>query len=160
MFPLLLVPLALLLSIRVTSNLALMLPLHLLTFVAAALLCHTRLADDRPAPAHLTEFYLWTSFGGMLGGLFNGLAAPLLFTRVFEYPLVLAAACAILPGAIAMSVSRRAFALDFAVPIAIGVADDRRMRGLSRSKCRCSTSPRRSPPLSHSARAAGRCASP
>jgi len=121
MFPLVLVPLALLLSIRVTSNLALMLPLHLLTFVAAALLCHTRLADDRPAPAHLTEFYLWTSFGGMLGGLFNGLAAPLLFTRVFEYPLVLAAACVILPGAIAMSVSRRAFALDFAVPIAIGI---------------------------------------
>ena len=103
-FPLLLVPLALLLSIRATSNLALMLPLHVLTFVAAALLCHTRLADDRPAPSYLTEFYLWTSFGGMLGGLFNGLAAPLLFTRVFEYPLVLVLACVILPGAMSFRV--------------------------------------------------------
>jgi spermidine synthase len=120
MFPLLLVPLAMLLSIRATGSLALMLPLHILAFVAAALLCHTRLAGDRPAPAHLTEFYLWISFGGMLGGLFNGLAAPLLFTRVFEYPIVLALACVILPGAISWS-SRRDLALDFVVPIAIGV---------------------------------------
>ena len=120
-FPLLLVPLAMLLSIRATGNLALMLPLHLLAFVAAALLCHTRLADDRPAPAHLTEFYLWISFGGMLGGLFNGLAAPLLFTRVYEYPIVLALACIVLPGAISSSFSsRRAIAMDFVVPIAIG----------------------------------------
>ena len=68
LFPLLLVPLAMLLSLRATSNLAIMIPLHTLTFTAAALLCHTRLAHDRPAPSHLTEFYLWISFGGMLGG--------------------------------------------------------------------------------------------
>ena len=121
MFPLLLVPLAMLLSIRATGSLALMLPLHILVFVAAALLCHARLAEDRPAPSHLTEFYLWISFGGMLGGLFNGLAAPLLFTGVFEYPIVLALACAILPGAVSAASSRRDFAMDFIVPIAIGM---------------------------------------
>ena len=116
MFPLLLVPLAMLLSIRATGNLALMLPLHILAFVAAALLCHTRLAEDRPAPSHLTEFYLWISFGGMLGGLFNGLAAPVLFTGVFEYPIVLALACVILPGAVPAASSRRDFADGFYRP--------------------------------------------
>ena len=54
------------------------------TFVMAALLCHGALADDRPEASHLTEFYLWISFGGMLGGLFNGLAAPVLFTGVWS----------------------------------------------------------------------------
>ncbi len=120
MFPLLLVPLAMLLSLRATSNLAIMIPLHTLTFTAAALLCHTRLAHDRPAPSHLTEFYLWISFGGMLGGLFNGLAAPLLFTWILEYPLVLVAACVVLPGAMSRA-SRRELTLDFVVPIGVGV---------------------------------------
>ena len=41
-----------------------------------------------PTPSHLTEFYFWVSFGGMLGGLFNTLAAPLLFNSIVEYPLV------------------------------------------------------------------------
>ena len=119
-FPLLLVPLAMLLSLRATSNLAIMIPLHTLTFTAAALLCHTRLAHDRPAPSHLTEFYLWISFGGMLGGLFNGLAAPLLFDWILEYPLVLVATCVALPGAMSL-VSRRELTLDFVVPIGVGV---------------------------------------
>ena len=36
------------------------------------------------------------SFGGVLGGLFNALLAPLLFTSVIEYPLVLVLACLLL----------------------------------------------------------------
>jgi hypothetical protein len=63
--------------------------LHLLPFVTAAMLCHGLLARDRPAPQHLTEFYFWLAFGGMVGGLFNTLAAPLLFSQLIEYPLVL-----------------------------------------------------------------------
>ena len=35
----------------------------------------------RPAPALLTEFYLWTSFGGVIGGIFAGLLAPHLFNQ-------------------------------------------------------------------------------
>ena len=72
--------------------------LHLATFFMAALLCHYRLAATRPAPRHLTEFYLWMSIGGVLGGLFNTLAAPLLFNGIVEYPLMLAAACALRPS--------------------------------------------------------------
>jgi len=67
--------------------------LHLVVFFVAAMVCHARLAADRPEPEHLTEFYLWMSLGGVLGGLFNTLLAPVLFNSVVEYPLALMAAC-------------------------------------------------------------------
>jgi hypothetical protein len=72
--------------------------LHLLLFFVAALMCHGRLADDRPAPARLAEYYLWMSVGGALGGLFNALVAPVVFERVVEYPLAIVLACALLPA--------------------------------------------------------------
>jgi SAM-dependent methyltransferase len=68
--------------------------LHLFTFFVLALYCHGELAADRPRPDQLTEFYLWLGVGGALGGLFNALLAPLLFTQVLEYPLALILACA------------------------------------------------------------------
>ena len=67
--------------------------LHLVVFFIAAMVCHARLAADRPEPEHLTEFYLWMSLGGVLGGLFNTLLAPAVFNSVVEYPLALMAAC-------------------------------------------------------------------
>ena len=70
-------------------------PLHLAMFTAVALMCHGRLAAERPPAQHLTEFYLLLSFGGMLGGLFNTLIAPLVFNGVVEYPLLLVCACAV-----------------------------------------------------------------
>jgi hypothetical protein len=72
--------------------------LHLLFFFVAALMCHGRLADDRPHPARLAEYYLWMSVGGALGGLFNALVAPVVFERVVEYPLSVVLACALLPA--------------------------------------------------------------
>ncbi|HWB71648.1 MAG TPA: fused MFS/spermidine synthase [Egibacteraceae bacterium] len=73
--------------------------LHLLLFLpTVALAAHGRLAQDRPTPAHLTRFYLLVSTGGALGGLFNGLLAPVTFDSVVEYPLVIAAAVFVLVG--------------------------------------------------------------
>jgi hypothetical protein len=72
--------------------------LHLLALGAGALACHAALAADRPAPQHLTEFYLWISIGGALGGAFNALLAPLVFTSVEEYPLALVLACVAMPA--------------------------------------------------------------
>ena len=43
--------------------------LHLITFFVTAMVCHGQLAADRPPPGHLTEFYLWMSLGGVVGGL-------------------------------------------------------------------------------------------
>jgi hypothetical protein len=51
------------------------------------MVCHGELAKDRPAAEHLTEFYLLMSVGGMLGGMFNGLVAPIMFIYVIEYGL-------------------------------------------------------------------------
>ena len=57
-------------------------PLHLMAFFVAALLCHGALYARRPDAAHLTGFYLWMSFGGALGGIFAALVAPHLFATV------------------------------------------------------------------------------
>jgi hypothetical protein len=61
----------------------------LLGFFFTALMCHGELARDRPGTRHLTEYYLWMSVGGMLGGLFNGLIAPVLFWGLLELPVAL-----------------------------------------------------------------------
>ena len=63
--------------------------LHLLTFFVVALGCRGRLAQERPPARYLTEFYLWLSLGGVLGGLFAAVVAPLLFRVILEYPLML-----------------------------------------------------------------------
>lgn len=72
---------------------------HLLLFFALAMTFHRRLADARPHPEHLTEFYLLMSTGGALGGLFNALIAPIVFDRLVEYFVILALAVALLPVA-------------------------------------------------------------
>jgi hypothetical protein len=61
----------------------------LLAFFSTALVCHGELARQRPPTRYLTEFYLWMSIGGMLGGVFNGLLAPVLFVGLLELPLAL-----------------------------------------------------------------------
>ena len=71
--------------------------LHLGMFFLTSLFCHGELAASRPHPSHLTGFYLWMSVGGVLGGIFNALLAPVLFDRVIEYPLGLLLACLLLP---------------------------------------------------------------
>jgi spermidine synthase len=71
--------------------------LHVLAFFVCALACHGELARDRPNARHLTEYYLVMSAGGVLGGLFNGLVAPLVFNQLVEYPLALIAACLCMP---------------------------------------------------------------
>lgn len=69
--------------------------IHLSWFFAATLYCHLRLAEDRPPVARLTEFYSWVSTGGVIGGATVALLAPLVFDRVWEYPLAIVAAIAL-----------------------------------------------------------------
>jgi hypothetical protein len=103
---------------RKPESLGLVLAMHLTVFLLAALNCHIDLADRRPCAARLTEFYLWVSLGGVLGGLFNSLVAPLLFNDLLEYPLVLVLSCLLLPAA-APGVARFRW-LDVAVALGVG----------------------------------------
>jgi hypothetical protein len=86
------------LVVEATEPVLLLFGLHLLTFFVAAMLCHGQLAAERPSPRHLTEYYLWLAAGGVLGGAFNALIAPHLFTRIVEYPLAVLAACWLRPA--------------------------------------------------------------
>lgn len=72
--------------------------LNLAAFVLLALACHGELYCRRPAPARLTEFYLWTSLGGVIGGIFAGLIAPNVFSGTYEYPILVVLALVAMPG--------------------------------------------------------------
>ena len=89
--------------------------LHLVAFVLIALACHGEAYRRRPEPGRLTEFYLWTSFGGVIGGVFAGLVAPNIFNNIYEYPILIAAALLVLPGPFTAGV--RHFVRDAALPL-------------------------------------------
>jgi spermidine synthase len=71
--------------------------LNLAAFVLIALACHGEAYVRRPEPGRLTEFYLWTAFGGVIGGVFAGLVSPNVFNNVYEYPILIAAALLAMP---------------------------------------------------------------
>ncbi|WP_374942286.1 spermidine synthase [Sphingomonas sp.] len=68
----------------------------LLLFMAATAL-HTALYRRRPDADRLTGFYLAMSVGGVLGGVFAGLVAPVVFDWTYEYPLLILAAGVLVP---------------------------------------------------------------
>lgn len=87
--PIVLTPLLICLAINAVDPLIVLFPLNLVTFFIATMVCHGELAADRPHARHLTEFYLWMSFGGALGGMLTALVAPVVFNSVLEYPIAL-----------------------------------------------------------------------
>src|SRR5262249_7134116 len=102
------------------SSRAILLPItwNLGVLLLVALACHGELAQTRPSTRHLTEFYLLLSVGGVRGGLFTALLAPLLFTSLLEYQLALTGACLLLPPETSVQPQnvRRAVLLDLLVP--------------------------------------------
>ncbi|MFT3718993.1 spermidine synthase [Pseudorhodoferax sp.] len=75
-------------------------PLFAAGLFLASVVCHGELAALRPAPRHLTRFYLCLALGGAIGGLGVGLLAPRVLSGYWELPgLLLAAALAGLPAA-------------------------------------------------------------
>ncbi len=96
--PFVLIPLAVLFFIQIKATIWQVLPYHLLAFFIIAMVCHGELMHSRPPADYLTEFYLWISVGGVLGGIFNALLAPTLFSSVIEYPLIIVVACLLRPS--------------------------------------------------------------
>jgi hypothetical protein len=105
---------------------------------AGCMVCHGELFRLRPAPRHLSAFYLWVSAGGVAGGLIAGIVAPNVFDTYAEYPLALAACCLVALGAALRSPpgeerlerlgrSLRMFLLSFvAAGLGVAVVDFRR----------------------------------
>ncbi len=71
------------------------LALGLLFLVSVTL--HGEMYRLRPANDRLTGFYLAMSVGGVLGGVFAALVAPILFNWTWEYPILLLAAGLLMP---------------------------------------------------------------
>jgi hypothetical protein len=94
--------------------------LHLVAFFVTAMMCHRELADSRPRAEYLTEFYLWMSLGGVLGGVFNVLLAPVLYDSLVEYPFALVVAFGLRPGLARSYGTRLDFARDLLYPFAVG----------------------------------------
>jgi hypothetical protein len=65
---------------------------HLALVLTVGMVCHGEVARLRPAPSRLTAFYLCLSVGGVLGGLFVAVVAPLVFSNYDELPLSMFAA--------------------------------------------------------------------
>jgi SAM-dependent methyltransferase len=82
---------------RGTENPLYPVTLGLLLLFATAVALHSEMFRLRPAAGHLTRFYLAMSIGGMLGGLFCAIVAPLIFDWAYEYPLLILGAALLVP---------------------------------------------------------------
>jgi hypothetical protein len=107
---------------RVGQPVWMVLALHLAALFVSSMVCHGELAADRPSVGRLTDFYLTMSLGGVLGGLFNALLAPLIFSSAAEYPIALVAACALCPRPKSAQKGRRwtVRTFDVVLPLAVG----------------------------------------
>lgn len=86
---LLMAPMALMLVLEASDPIILLAIFHLSVFGLGALACHSELAETRPDADRLTEFYFVMSLGGVAGGAFNALLAPVAFNGAYEYPIAL-----------------------------------------------------------------------
>jgi SAM-dependent methyltransferase len=60
-------------------------PLFCTGLFVCCMFFHGELANLKPAPRHLTTFYLMVSLGGALGGVLVGFVAPRLFNTYYEF---------------------------------------------------------------------------
>jgi SAM-dependent methyltransferase/uncharacterized membrane protein (UPF0136 family) len=92
-FPLLVVALGCMtyLYMKVDTNLHIRyeIPLYLVSLFLICMACHGELVHRRPHARYLTRFYLVIALGGVLGGAFVALLAPVLFDSYWELPIVL-----------------------------------------------------------------------
>ena len=65
---------------------------YLLPLTLCAFICHRKLYTLRPknSDVNLTKFYLFVALGGIIGASFVSIAAPFLFSDVWEFPIGIA----------------------------------------------------------------------
>ncbi len=116
-YPIILTPLIVVLVLESTSPA--LGALHLAVFFVAAWMCHSFLAIHKPGPKYLTEFFFYVSLGGVIGGTFNAVIAPLLFNSLAEYPAALVFAAFLMPKRPTLKSNRL---LDTIYPAAAAIA--------------------------------------
>lgn len=79
----------------VVSDIRKVMAAYCIGLFVCCMFCHGELALRKPAPRHLTSFYLHISLGGALGSMFAALAAPHIFSFYFELTIGLIL-CAVL----------------------------------------------------------------
>jgi spermidine synthase len=119
LLPMSVVLLTLIFSLKTSQ--AIFIPVHLLNLFVVAMVCHGELMQHRPVARHLTAFYLAMSLGGVLGGIFNALVAPQIFSWVAEYPIALVLSCLACPSVSPISRKPKSAALDLVLPLILGV---------------------------------------
>jgi hypothetical protein len=80
-------------------------PVYAAGLFVCCMFCHGELARLKPAPRHLTMFYLMVSLGGAVGALLVGIVAPNLLSGCFELGIALVA-CALLLSLRTIAVGR------------------------------------------------------
>ncbi len=101
------------------TNLRLVIPAFGAGLFVCCMFCHGELVKRKPAPRHLTSFYLMLSIGGALGGLLVGLAAPRLLPAYFELPITLMLCSVLLLLVIEYRTSRVLLAVSWAGATAV-----------------------------------------
>jgi predicted O-methyltransferase YrrM len=93
-------------------------PLYVGGLFVLSMCLHGEMARRRPAPRHLTRFYLMLSLGGAAGGIAVGLLAPLLLPNYYELGALLTLTA--LAGALVLRAQRRQAALALALAALAG----------------------------------------
>ena len=101
----------------------------------ACWIAHGEIARRKPAPSHLTGFYLSVTAGGALGGLLAALASPALLPNIWEYPLGLVVAVGVACFAQPMTGARRwpVLAGTLGITIAVSALEHRRPLAATRN---------------------------
>ncbi len=96
-------------------------PLGLLLLFVMSVTLHTALFERRPDPSRLTAFYLAMSVGGVVGGAFCALLAPLIFDWAYEHPVLIMAAAALITTRPLFGFAHRLWAMPGRWPLLIGL---------------------------------------
>lgn len=122
---------------RMRLPLAILAPLYLGLLFGVSMVCHGELARRRPHVGRLTEFYLLVSIGGVIGGIFNAIIAPVVFRSALEFPIAIVIAALLRPAldvkALTKSAARLARRNDWLWPAALGLTVSGVIVGLSRA---------------------------
>ncbi len=83
-------------DLRYTHALGLQLGISCAGLFLACMFCHGELARLKPAPRHLTRYYLMVSLGGALGAVLVGVVVPVVLPANFDLALALVGCAALL----------------------------------------------------------------